>query len=98
MLTIEVTKDIEELFEAARKDNPAQSDAEILRRALAELHHKQELERRRAWAESLPMLRISDEEAHTITDSRKELREAVRRGEARPMTAAEIVADALRDE
>jgi hypothetical protein len=98
MATIEVTKDVEELLAVARRENPAQSDAEILKHALFMLHRQRELDRRRAWADSLPTLNISAEEARSITESRKELHEAIRRGEAVPMTVEELMMDALRDE
>jgi hypothetical protein len=85
MATIEVTKDVEELLAAARKENPAQSDAEILKRALSELRHQRELERRREWAESLPILELSDEERTELTEA---LREADREpGEALTLEA-----------
>jgi hypothetical protein len=70
--TIQITKEIEELLGALRKEDPAMSDAEILERALLELHRQRELERRRAWAASLPILELSVEEAAAIAQARKE--------------------------
>lgn len=72
MATIEVTKDVEELLEAARKENPAQSDAEILKRALSELHRQRELRERQAWIDSLPELELSDEERTELTEALNE--------------------------
>lgn len=93
MTTIEVTKDVEELLEQARAEDPARSDAEILKLALAELQRQRELERRRAWAESLPTLELSDEE-------RTELSEALAEADREPgriMTVDEIMKEALRN-
>jgi hypothetical protein len=82
MAAIEITKDVEALLEAARKENPARSDAEILKRALSGFYHEQELERRRKWAEGLPTLELSDEEKRSVARARK--------GEFVEMTIAEL--------
>ncbi len=71
MATIEVSKDIEELLQALKKEHPALDEAEILKRALADYRKRELLKRRKEWEESLPTLEISDEEAASIAQARK---------------------------
>jgi hypothetical protein len=82
MATIEVTKDIQELLQALKKDHPELDEAEILRRALADYRKRELQKRRKEWEKSLPTLEISEEEKRSIAEARK--------GEFRELSVEEL--------
>jgi hypothetical protein len=71
-IRISINEDIERILESLKGDYPTLDYPELFKLGLAELYRKRELEARQRWAESLPTLEVSGEEAASIAEARKE--------------------------
>lgn len=89
LVKISINDDIARVLERLKGEYPTLDAPELFKLGLAELDRKRELETRRRWAESLPTLEISKEEAKSIAEARKE--------KGRIMSVDEIMAEATRD-
>lgn len=89
LVKISITDDIARVLDRLKREYPTLDAPELFKLGLAELDRKRELEARERWAESLPTLDISEDEASAIAEARKE--------QGRAMSADEIMAEALRD-
>lgn len=93
LVKISINDDIAQVLERLKSEYPTLDAPELFKLGLAELDRKRELEARKRWAESLPTLEISEEEAISIAEGRRE----IERGEGRKMTAKELMAEVLED-
>ena len=89
LVKISINEEIARVLERLKGEYPTLSAPELFKLGLAELDRKRELEARKRWAESLPTLDISEEEAISITKARKE--------QGRVMSVDEIMEEAMRD-
>lgn len=71
-IRISINDDIERILESLKGDYPTLDYPELFKLGLSELYRKRELETRQAWIDSLPTLAISEEEAASIAEARKE--------------------------
>lgn len=93
LVKISINDEIARVLERLKGEYPTLSAPELFKLGLAELDRKRELEARKRWAESLPLLEVSEEEAESIAEGRRE----IERGEGRSMTAKELMAELLED-
>ena len=93
LIQITLTKEIEQMLETLKREYLTLYNAELFKLGLAELYRKTELAARERWAESLPTLEISEAEAKSIAEARKELPV----GGGRGYTPEELIAEALKD-
>jgi hypothetical protein len=88
-IRISINENIERILESLKGDYPTLDYPELFKLGLAELYRKRELEARQRWVESLPTLEISEDEAASIAEGRRELE----RGEAKAVTIEELLTE-----
>ena len=92
-IRISINDDIERILESLKGEYPTLDYPELFKLGLSELYHKRELEARRRWAESLPLLQVSEEEAASIAEAREELKTNPRQS----VTAEELISSLVSD-
>lgn len=65
-IRITINEDIERILKSLKGEYPTLDYPELFKLGLAELYHKRELEARELWAESLPVLELSEEEQDNL--------------------------------
>ena len=93
LVKISVNDDIAKVLERLKQRYPTLDSPELFKLGLAELDRKAEQERRKAWADSLPVLELSEEEKASLDEAFAE-REA---GKGKIMTLEELKAEVLSD-
>ena len=94
MVRISINEDIERVLESLKHDFPALDYPELFKLGLSELYTKRERERRKVWADKLPVMELDDEQAQSLAEAREELA----KGEGETLSAEAIVAEALQQE
>jgi hypothetical protein len=79
-IRISLNEDIERILESLKSDYPALDYPELFKLGLSELYRKRELESRKAWAESMPELVLTDAERDELSEALDEADEASERG------------------
>lgn len=87
LVKISINDKIALVLERVQGEYPTLSTTEIFKLGLAELDRKTELERRKRWSESLPLLEASVEDEASIAEARDELKVS----ERERMTAEELI-------
>lgn len=87
LVKISVNEEIARVLERLKEAYPTLDYPELFKLGLAELDHKAELEGRQRWAESLPLLKVSEKEASSIAEARAEIKASGRE----PITAEELI-------
>ena len=90
---ISITEDVERILESLKQEYPALNYSELFKLGLGELYRKCTLETRRRWLEDLPLMELSEEEAASIAEGRRE----IERGEGHKVIAEELMAELLSD-
>ena len=91
-IRVSINEDVERLLEAMKKEYPALNYAEILKLGLSELYRKRELETRQAWIDSLPTLKLAEEEQAELDEAVREAKKDRAIGNTRSMTVDEVMA------
>ena len=81
------------MLERPKQRYPALDQPELFKLGLAELDRKVKLQRRKEWAESLPILKLIKEEQRELSEALDE----ADRDEDRIMSVEEIMAEAPED-
>lgn len=73
LVKISVNEEIARVLERLKREYPTLDAPELFKLGLSELDRKAELEVRRRWAEQLPLLDASEDEAESIAEARREI-------------------------
>ena len=91
-IRVSVSADVAHLLEEMKEVYPALNYAEILKLGLSELYRKRELEARKAQIDSLPTLKLNEEQQAELDEAMREAKEEQAKGNIRSMTVNEIMA------
>lgn len=90
---ISINDEIATVLERVRRQYPTLDTPELFKLSLAEFDRMLELRRRKAWADSLPVLELSEEEHASLDEAYAELDA----GKGKIMTIEELKAEAMSD-
>ena len=93
LVKISVNDEIAKVLERLKQRYPTLDSPELFKLGLAELDRKAEQERRKAWAESLPILELSEEEKASLDEAFAELDA----GKGEVMTVEAFMAEVTED-